>query len=124
MPGRVFLRGTTFWIGFSHQGKEYRRSAKTDKKREAEKVLAFYLGQCARGEFHGFEDSRLTYTFTEMLDDLIADYEQRGVRDIRSVRCRCRRLCAYFGNMPAENITERDIDLYIKRRLKAGTKRT
>jgi hypothetical protein len=46
MPGRVFKRGETYHIAFSDKGTEYRRSAKTNSKREAEKILAFYLGQC------------------------------------------------------------------------------
>jgi len=41
MPGRVFLRGEIYWLGFSHKGKEYRKSCKTDKKREAESVLSY-----------------------------------------------------------------------------------
>jgi integrase len=124
MAGRVFLRGSTYWLAFSHKGKEYRKSAKTDKKREAEGVLSHYLGQCARNEFHGFEDHRLSYSVTEMLQDLIADYEQRGVWDIKNAQYRCGRISAYFKDKPVENLTERDIDLYIKDRLKAGIKRT
>jgi hypothetical protein len=51
MAGRVFKRGETWHIALSYKGTEYRKSSQTDKKREAEKLLAHYLGQCARGEF-------------------------------------------------------------------------
>ena len=58
MPGSVYSRGSIWWITFRHKGKKFRHSANTDKKREADKLLAFYLGQVARGEFKGFELQR------------------------------------------------------------------
>lgn len=45
-------------------------------------LLVYYLNQCARGEFNGFEDQATSvYTLDEMLDDFLADYTQRGMRD-------------------------------------------
>jgi hypothetical protein len=51
MPGRVFKRGNIYWLAFYCKGEEYRTSAKTESKREAEKVLSHYLGQVARNTF-------------------------------------------------------------------------
>ena len=123
MAGRVFLRGSTYWIAFNYKGKEYRRSSKTDKKREADKLLAFYLAQCAREEFKGFlrED---TYMLYEMLDDFVADYEQRGMRSIVPRRVHVRHLKRFNKDMPVDDITERHIDLYIKHRLKVVSRTT
>ena len=45
----------TYWIRFGYKGLEYRHSAKTENKRDAERLLVHYLNQCARGEFQGFE---------------------------------------------------------------------
>src|SRR5437870_1683119 len=70
VAGRVFKRGATYHIAFSYKGVEYRKSALTAKKREADNLLAFYLGQCARGEFQGFGDPQ-SLTLFEMLDDFI-----------------------------------------------------
>ena len=39
MPGRVFKRGEIYWVAFYCKGVEFRTSAKTDKKREAENLL-------------------------------------------------------------------------------------
>jgi integrase len=106
-----------YWIAFSYKAKEYRRSAKTDKKREAEKLLSFYLGQCARGEFRGFnQDTPLT--LFELLDDFLTNYQQRGMRDVRNVRYRCTLLKTYYGDVLITDNTERQIDLYIKSLLK------
>ena len=123
MAGRVFKRGETWHIAFSYKGTEYRKSAQTEKKREAEKLLAHYLGQCARGEFKGFlEDKALT--LFELLDDFIADYKQRGLRDVRITQWRTNNLRGFFKDIPVADITERKIDLYIKHRLKMGRART
>jgi hypothetical protein len=58
--GRVFKRGEIYHIAFSYKGREYRRSANTKSKREAESILAYWLGTIARGAFHGFEEVRST----------------------------------------------------------------
>ncbi len=99
MPGRVWKRGKTYWIPFGYQGLEYRHSAKTESKREAEKLLAYYLGQCARNEFKGFAENPATYTLTEMLDDFIADYKQRGMRDITITKYRSGHLRKFFKDI-------------------------
>jgi hypothetical protein len=77
MPGRVYKRGKTYWLSFYHKGVEYRRSTKTDKKREAEKILAHFLGQCARGEFKGFQDSSHSLTINELFDDLVVHFRNK-----------------------------------------------
>ena len=115
MAGRVFLRSETYWIAFSYKGKEYRKSAKTDKKREADKLLAYYLAQCARGEFHGFEDM-VTLTIGEMLTDLVEDAKRRQLRDLTTLTVKIKPMQREWGNLPGVNLTERHIDLYIKKR--------
>jgi integrase len=122
MPGRVFKRGKIHWIAFSYKGKEYRRSAKTELKREAEKVLSHYLGLCARNEFHGFEDHSPAYIVAEMLDDLLRDMEQRQVKDMVTPRFRINALKKGIGTIVAADVTERQIDLYVKKRFAMGRK--
>ena len=77
MPGRVFKRGDIYWIAFYSKGQEYRTSAKTESKREAEKVLAHYLGQVARNEFRGFEREEMSLSLTEVLADFENDCQER-----------------------------------------------
>jgi integrase len=116
MAGRVFKRSSTYWIAFSHKGKEYRHSAKTEKKREAENLLAFYLGKCVRGEFKGFVEETEVYTIAEMLEDLVNDCEQRQLRAIDTLKFRVRPLRKELGARVASELTERQIDLYVKQR--------
>ena len=79
MPGRVFMRGDIYWIAFYCKGREYRTSAKTTKKREAENILAFYLGKVARGEFREFERKEMSLSLTELLNDFEEDCQERGL---------------------------------------------
>src|SRR5690349_18232447 len=118
MAGRVWKRGETYHIAFSYKGVEYRKSAQTDKKRTAENLLAFYLGQCARGEFKGFVDHTRAYTVREMLEDLVYDCQQRQLRAVRTVQVRIRPLLRELGTIVAADLTERRIDLYEKSRRK------
>jgi len=116
MAGRTFKRGETWHIAFSYKGVEYRKSALTKKKREAENLLSFYLGQCARGAFQGFVEESAVYTIEEMLDDLVHDCEQRKLRAIHTLLFRIRPLYEKLGHQGAAALTERQIDLYVKER--------
>jgi integrase len=120
MAGRVWQRGKTYHIAFSYKGVEYRKSALTDKKRDAEQLLSFYLGQVARSEFKGFEDTRLTYTLEEMLADFIADCQTRGLRAIQTVTSSLVDIRAELGKVSAGELTERQLDIYIKQRKAKG----
>jgi integrase len=123
VPGKIYKRGRFYWIGFSYRGVPYRKSAQTEKRREAEKLLSYYLGECARGSFKGFEQEK-GLTLAEALEDFIADYEQRGLRDVQITIYRAGNLKAFFKEIPAADMTERKIDLYVKHRLKLGRSRT
>ena len=123
MPGMVYKRGNVWWITFHHKGKKIRHSAKTDKKREAEKFLALCLGKAARGESDFFDRSDSLRLF-ELLEDFIADYTRRKRRDVVITGYRAERLKEFFKDIPVEDITERKIDLYIKYREKLGRSTT
>jgi integrase len=120
--GRVFKRGEIYHIAFSYKGREYRRSANTKSKREAESILAYWLGTIARGAFHGFEEVRSTYTLVEMVDDYLHDYAQRGMRDVKNLRYKSNAIRKFFVDTAVEAVDERLIDRYIKDRLQQGKK--
>ena len=117
MAGRVFKRGGTYHIGFSFQGVEYRKSALTRSKRQAQETLNFYFGQCARGEFRGFVLDT-PYTVNDMLDDLIKDCGRRNLRDVDGVIRRTTPFCV-LGALPARHLSERAIERYVDQREKA-----
>jgi integrase len=108
-----------YHIGFSYKGIEYRKSAMTPKKREAEQLLSYYLGLCARGTFHGFDDAPVL-SISEMLEDLFEDAAQRQLRELKTIRVKLKPLQAAWGAMPATHLTERHVDVYIKQRMAQG----
>jgi len=123
MPGRVFKRGEIYWVAFYCKGVEYRTSAKTDKKREAENLLSRYLGQVARGEFTGFPkpQAETRLTLEDVLTLTLDDAEVKGLRDVYHMRFRAAHLKGFFGaTTPVETITETDIAKYVAARRKAS----
>lgn len=120
MPGRVFRRGNIYWIALYSKGKEYRTSAKTVRKREAEKLLAFYLGQVARGEFQGFQQGKIL-TLNDLLTLALDEAEVKALRDVYHMRFRAEHLKRFFGaDMAVESITEVSIARYVAERRKQG----
>ena len=59
-----------------------------------------------------------------MLDDFIEDYQRRGMRDVVITQYRSKHLRKFFTDKAVTDIDERQIDLYIKHRLKIGRSRT
>jgi hypothetical protein len=94
MPGAVYKRGDIWWFSFYYKGKKLRQGAKTTKKREAENLLSYYLGQVARGEFTAFEREKFL-TFAELLTLSLDDADTRGLRDIYHMRFRATHLKAF-----------------------------
>jgi hypothetical protein len=107
MPGTVYRRGDIWWYSFYHKGKKYRQSSKSNRKRDAEKLLGYFLGQVARDEFRGF-DRHDGLTLFEMIDDFIADYKQRGMRDVQITTYRAKNLRTFFKDIPVSDIDERE----------------
>ena len=101
MAGRVFKRGETYHIAFYSNGTEYRMSAKTNKKREAENLLSFYLGKVARGEFQGFAQEDTSLSLTEVLADFEDACQERGLRGFDRIRSHLNQVRAYFGTLAA-----------------------
>ena len=47
--GRVFERGSVWWIEYYHRGKEYRESSESDRESQAKKLLKKRLGEIGTG---------------------------------------------------------------------------
>ena len=48
--GRVFKRGSAWWIGYYHRGKEFRESSRSESETVARKLLKKRLGEMGSGE--------------------------------------------------------------------------
>jgi integrase len=112
----VYKRGDIWWISFYYQGKKLWHSAHTKKKRKAENLLSFFLGQVARGEFAGFEQKK-SLTLEDALALALHEAEIKGLRDVYHMCFRSEHLKTILGvNTLIEHITETAIAKYVARR--------
>jgi integrase len=116
--GRVFKRGSVYWIAYSHRGKEYRESARTDNETDALKLLKKRIGEVASGKLIGPSEERLR--FKEMAEALLTDYQVNEQRSIVHARGSIRHLRNFFGLERAIDITTGRIKAYIASRQKEG----
>jgi integrase len=115
MPGHVYKRGNIWWIKFYSKGKLYRKSSKSTKKSDAQKLLSRHLGEVATGTFKGFHEE--TISMREVFDDFEVDCRRRKLRSLDTVVYHMKPIRSWFEAMNGDQITERDIDRYIKHRL-------
>ena len=93
--GRVFKRGTVYWIAYYHRGKEYRESSHSESEAQARKLLKNRVGEVAKGLLIGPSAERVS--FEDLAKILITDYEINGKRSLESVRLSIRHLRETFG---------------------------
>lgn len=104
--GRVFLRGSVYWIQYYAHGQQIRESAKTTDEKTACKFLRKRLGEVGAG-IH--RDTRRV-TYEELRDAFISDFEANGRKSLRhdsdgKVYVDCvRRLDDFFSGYRAQEI--------------------
>jgi integrase len=116
--GRVFKRGSIYWIAYNHRGREHRESAKTESESAARKILKKRIGEVTSGKFIGPSEERLS--FEDMADALVTDYEINKLRSLRSVKLSARHLRGDFALDRAVDITTDRIKKYIRSRQREG----
>jgi integrase len=115
--GRIFKRGSIYWIAYYHRGEEYRESAASDNESAAKKLLKKRIGEVAQGRLRGANQDRLT--FDDLAQALLEDYQINGRRSLRSARLSIRHLRKFFGFDRAVDITTDRIKAYAADRQKA-----
>src|SRR5579883_945671 len=112
--GRIFKRGSIYWIAYCHRGKEYRESSRSDNESQARKLLKKRIGEIANGHLIGPSEERLT--FEDLGKMLIVDYEINGKRSVDSALLSIRHLREFFGLYRAIDITPDRISAYVRAR--------
>ena len=67
--GRIFKRGSVYWIAYSYRNKEYRESSQSESESQARKLLKKRIGEAGTGQFFGPNEERVT--FEDMADALL-----------------------------------------------------
>lgn len=124
--GRVFPRGNRWWIAYyrRHHGvsEEIRESAGNTEaearrllKRRQDELAADRIG--AR-RFIGPQQERLTVL--AVLDELIRDYELRGLASLGQLQAHLKHIKRFFGNDRAVEVTPARVNVYMERRKLEG----
>lgn len=79
--GRIYLRGSTYWLQYGYRGRDVRESTHSDKQSVARKLLAKRLGEVSRGRLIGPDAERVT--FEDLVNGLLTDYHVRGRRSLQ-----------------------------------------
>jgi integrase len=112
--GRIFKRGSVYWIAYYHRGKEYRESSESENESQARKLLKRRLGEMHSGAFIPNEN-RLT--FDELVEGLKDDYRVNERRSLKTVEFYIPHLRGFFGFDRAIDVTPDRVKAYQVKRL-------
>jgi integrase len=115
--GRVYIRGSVYWIEYWHRGKGYRESSHSDKDTVAKRLLKKRLGEIGSGQFIGPTEEKVT--FEEMTSDLLNHY-RANEQDTEAVKYPIARLRKSFGFDKAIDITTDRIRQHIAKNQEVG----
>ncbi len=118
--GRVFKRGSIWWIGYYHRGKEYRESSESNRESDAKKLLKKRLGEIGSGKLLGPVQERVT--FEELCEDLKSDYFVNKRKATKIIEYPIKHLISSFSLYKAVDITTEKINAHIARRQQQGAK--
>lgn len=118
--GSIYLRGSTWWVRYSHRGREFRESSGSESETVARRLLAARLRETGKrgGKFLGPVEERLRFDdLAQMLRDDYAVNERRSTRRIEGA---LKHLCQAFGLDRAVDITSDRVAAYVAGRRAGG----
>ena len=115
----LYERGKTWWMSFSYDGKQVRRSTETANKKLAEKIYRKVMTEVAEGKW--FEKPRdEDVTFDQLAEDFLNDYRLNLRKSLWRAEIYVKRLETNFHGYKARDITTEDIKRYISERIREG----
>ena len=116
--GRIFRRGSVYWIAYYHRGKEHRESTESRKESDANRLLKRRLGEIGQGKFIGPSEEKVE--FEDLAADYLSDFRLKGNRSTEWAEVRVKHLRGFFGFDKAIDITTDRIRKYTEARLEDG----
>lgn len=111
-------RGDTWWMYFTYQGQQVRRSTGTRDRRLADAVLSKVKVQIIEGQY--FEQAAARFhTFPELMDRYEQEHVARKLRH-RGLKGYMKNLRAFFGDQTLAEITPKQIVAYKNKRYTDG----
>ena len=122
--GRVYQRGSTWWVAYYDNGREQRESSGSRERKEAVKLLRQRVGEVALGVTHSAAPKRKWVRAVMMQDlfDLVEHNHQLNHRTSRTNGICLRRMRKQFGRYPVQDCTGLVISHYMAARQRTGRK--
>ena len=111
-------RGGVWWMSFTYQGKQVRKSTRTADRRLADAILSKVKVQIVEGQYFERSAAR-SHTFTELMDRYEAEHVLRKLRH-RGLKGYMKNLRAFFGDRTLADITPNLIAAYKNKRYSDG----
>jgi integrase len=115
--GRIFQRGSVWWIAFYHRGHEIRQSSHCESEGQARKLLKKRVGEVTGGRFVADEER---IRFDDLVKDLKNDYQVNGKRSLKTVEYYLPHMRRFFGMERAVDITADRVRAYQSYRIDEG----
>jgi len=112
------VEGSIFWIKYYRHGKPYRESSKSEKPKDAERLLKRREGEIAEGKLPGIYFDKVT--FDALAKDLVTDYTVNGRDTLKRVKWSIDCLKESFEGARATDITTDKVKAHIEKRMKDG----
>ena len=118
--GRIYQRGSVWWVDYSFRGKRYRESVESEKKGDATKLLRKRMAEMGQGRVVGPDAEKVTIAdLSQMLTD---DYAANGRRTLERAQSAMKNLERFFNpERRALDITTDRVNAYIALRLQEGS---
>ncbi len=122
----LYKRDLVWWMSFTHNGKQIRRSTETEDKKLAIRIFDKLKGEIAEGKWFEKPPGE-DYTFRDLMDKYMTDYSEVSKAPKSFVRDRSlkQHLLESFEDMYLTDIGSKDISEYkLKRRQEGASPRT
>jgi len=101
--GRVFRRGTIWWIAWCQGGVELRESARSPVKADAQRLLASRIDP--KAPMRPRTPAVACPTVRDLLALAEAEYRRLGRKSLQALRCHAATLIEVFGDLQARELT-------------------
>jgi integrase len=118
--GRVYQRGSRWWIEYWHRGESFREPAGKDEAAAAKKLRA-RLREIAGDKFIGPKEERVPVG--ELVDDLMTHLRTKGAKAVASFESHLKPVREFFSATRAMEVTTAMAERFIEERLAAGKAR-
>ncbi len=90
----LYKRGTVWWMSFTHNGEQYRRSTETEDRKLAQRIFDKLKGEIAEGKHYGLNIEKVT--FEDLKTDLVNDYKLNSRKSLDRAELSLKHLGSYL----------------------------